>query len=122
MWTNAGVIRDAKKLKEGLSLVDDLKKQMEDLSVCDESRFNRELLDAFELTHMINVSLMIMHSALMRKESRGAHFREDFPEKDDQNWLANIVIKKSDDTFNLRTEKTNLVYLKNDACSKTINH
>lgn len=97
MWEKAGVIRDGQKLKDGINRLDLLEKQMEDLTVCAETQYNRDLLDAFELKHMFNVSRLILKGALMREESRGAHFRQDYPEKNNEKWLVNIIFKKDNE-------------------------
>ncbi|MBI5641286.1 MAG: succinate dehydrogenase flavoprotein subunit [Nitrospirae bacterium] len=59
-------------------------------------RFNTELLEALELNHLISLGELIAHSALQRTESRGAHTREDFPDRDDMNWLKHTLAFKTD--------------------------
>ncbi|MDD5095591.1 MAG: FAD-binding protein [Dehalococcoidia bacterium] len=56
--------------------------------------WNREFLEALETEFMIDVQEMIARSALMRTESRSTHYRSDYPDRDDQNWLANVYIKR----------------------------
>jgi len=54
-----------------------------------------------EVENALTVGEMIVRSALLRKESRGAHFRKDFPKTDDQNWKGNIFLQKAGDEMNL---------------------
>jgi succinate dehydrogenase/fumarate reductase flavoprotein subunit len=56
--------------------------------------FNNELMEAIELSNMIESAEIITRAALLREESRGAHYREDYPETDNKNWLKNIAIRK----------------------------
>ena len=80
------------------SLIHDLKTIREragDVSIQDKGAlFNTELLEALELRHLINLGGVIALSALQRKESRGAHSREDFPKRDDENWLKHTFAFK----------------------------
>jgi succinate dehydrogenase / fumarate reductase flavoprotein subunit len=58
-------------------------------------RFNRDLLDALELDSLLGLAQVNLASALARQESRGAHFREDFPERDDKGWLKHTLVQKT---------------------------
>jgi fumarate reductase (CoM/CoB) subunit A len=112
MWEKAGVIRDAGRMKSGLEELRALQQQAaENLVVCPAGRFNRELQDAFELQHMIRICTLILTAALFREESRGAHYRVDFPEPDNGKWLANVLLKKSGSAIGMKTEKVKLTYL-----------
>ena len=94
--------------KEGLKLLNELRERMEKLHICSHEKYNRELLDAVELYHMLDVSFLVLSAGLTRQESRGAHYREDFPARDDDKWLVNIVFKKHGEDLNKRNEKVNL--------------
>jgi succinate dehydrogenase/fumarate reductase flavoprotein subunit len=74
-------------------------------------RFNLEWLDALEVRNMVDVSEMAMRAALMRKESRGLHEREDYPDEDPQ-WLKHITIEKVDGEMVLTTEPVTFPYFK----------
>jgi succinate dehydrogenase / fumarate reductase flavoprotein subunit len=56
--------------------------------------YNTDLLDAIELGALLELAGVITASALARKESRGAHFREDFPDRDDDHWLKHTLVQK----------------------------
>lgn len=71
-----------------------LKERYQSLSIQDTGNcFNRDLLDALELGHLLDLAEVITRSALAREESRGAHFREDFPDRDDGNFLAHTMVR-----------------------------
>jgi len=59
--------------------------------------YNTELVEALELGYLLEVSEALVHSALNRTESRGAHAREDYPERDDENWLKHTLAYKVED-------------------------
>lgn len=88
MMDKCSVFRKEDELKELLTEIESLKERYSKISISDRSEtFNTELLEAVELGHMITLSEVIAKSALQRTESRGAHYREDYPKRDDQNWL-----------------------------------
>jgi succinate dehydrogenase/fumarate reductase flavoprotein subunit len=93
-----GPIRNGEDLKAGIVELERIKK--EDLPkmviASEELRYNRDRMEAIEVPFMLKTALAISYAALTRKESRGAHFRQDFPGKDDQNWLKNIGVKSGD--------------------------
>jgi succinate dehydrogenase/fumarate reductase flavoprotein subunit len=97
MWVRAGVIRSASGLKEMLDRLEELKSACQTVRVADAM----DLRHCLELQHMLLVSEMVCRAALMRTESRGSHYRADFPEEDDANWLKNIVIEKKNDRMTL---------------------
>src|SRR5205085_6968141 len=76
----------------------ELQERAQNLAIDDHSRtFNTELLSALELTCMLDVAICMVHSALHRTESRGAHQRTDYPARDDRNFLAHSVITRAPD-------------------------
>jgi len=88
MTTKAGVFRDEAGLKEAKEKLKELKARFNNISLDDKGRFyNTNLQEALELGHMLDYSRFIVEGALNRKESRGAHFREDYPKRDDENFL-----------------------------------
>ena len=94
MWEKVGPAREEKKLKEGLEIFSSLEEDFKDITIPETNRYNTELLDALELRAMLPVAKSVALSAMARKESRGAHIRLDYPERDDRHWLKNIVVKR----------------------------
>jgi succinate dehydrogenase / fumarate reductase flavoprotein subunit len=94
MMQNVSVFRHKEGLKKTLNKIKQLKKRYQNLSVQDKGNcFNRDLLDAIELGHLLDLAEVITRGALYRRESRGAHFREDFPERDDKNFLVHTLTR-----------------------------
>ena len=96
MWDKVGIFRNEKDLQEAVEEI--AKMQREDVPKLyvegKFTRYNNEWISTLELLDMIFVSEMIARSALLRKESRGAHYRVDYPKPDNENWFKNIVIKR----------------------------
>jgi len=88
MTDNAGVFRTAKSLNKQTTIIKKLIKRYKNIRIDDKSKtFNTELQEAIELKHMLEFSLFIVEGGLAREESRGAHFREDFPTRDDEKFM-----------------------------------
>lgn len=97
MKENVGIVRDKKRLDQALSEINRLEEELEtNTSISNVRRYNTEVLDALELGNMLNCARLIATGARMREESRGAHLRLDYPQKDDGNWLKNIMLWKED--------------------------
>jgi succinate dehydrogenase / fumarate reductase, flavoprotein subunit len=93
MTDYCSVFRDEEGLKKGLEEVRSLKTRFSDIEIADKGgKFNYELMEAIELGHQLDLAEVILLSALYRKESRGAQFREDFPERDDKNYLKHTLV------------------------------
>jgi succinate dehydrogenase / fumarate reductase, flavoprotein subunit len=103
MMDLVGVFRDAKLLNEAVEKVRELKATYKsDLSIDDRgSRFNTDLLEAWELGCLLDVAEVTAVSALNRQESRGGHAREDFPKRDDVNWLKHTMAHQDGDSIRL---------------------
>jgi fumarate reductase (CoM/CoB) subunit A len=106
MWDKAGIFRNENDLKEALEFITNQQKLVSSqLMVSNKtSRYNTEWISALELFDMLIVSEMLVRSALLRKESRGAHYRTDYPKTDNIQWFCNIIIKKQENQMVL--EKT----------------
>ncbi len=97
MMDKCSVFRKEDELKILLTELQALKDRYKDLSITDKSNiFNTELLEAIELGHMLTLAEVIAFCALQRTESRGAHYREDYPERDDENWLKHTFAFQTD--------------------------
>jgi fumarate reductase flavoprotein subunit len=95
---SAGIYRDGAKLAWAVGRLRELQDRACDLSIEDHSRtFNTERVAALELSCMLDVAEAIVHAALQREESRGAHQRTDFPARDDRRFLAHSLISRTSD-------------------------
>ncbi|KQR46479.1 fumarate reductase [Frigoribacterium sp. Leaf164] len=92
MDRNAQVFRTEETLDEVTHVIADLRDRFKNISVQDKGkRFNTDLLEAIELGFLLDLAEVVVYSARSRQESRGGHFREDYPTRDDENWLVHTM-------------------------------
>ena len=104
MQKHAGVFRNDKSLQEGVNKLNDIYKEFPNVSIEDKTNiFNTEYIELLELKNLLDNSMATMHSANFRKESRGAHSHEDYPERDDENWLIHTLAYLKDNNIEINT-------------------
>jgi|TARA_Y100000992_G_scaffold248664_1_gene180324 succinate dehydrogenase (ubiquinone) flavoprotein subunit len=104
MQKHAGVFRNDKLLQEGTEKMDELYKQFEHVSIYDKSNiFNTEYIEMLELKNLLDNAMATIHSANFRKESRGAHSHDDYPDRNDDEWLVHTLAYLDGDSIDLKT-------------------
>lgn len=104
MTADAGVFRTKETLSRQLKLIDELLERFNHIRIDDKSNtFNTDLQEAIELGHMLESAKFVVVGALAREESRGGHFREDFPTRNDEKFMKHTYAYM-DKEFNIRTE------------------
>ena len=102
MMEKVGIYRNAKDMQKAVEEVHELRQRYKTVRVQDTSKaFNTDLLEIIELGNLLDLSLVTATSALDREESRGAHSREDFPERDDEKWLKHSLAYLESDSVQL---------------------
>ena len=115
MQKHAGVFRNDKLLQEGVDKLNSIYKQFEHVSIDDKSTvFNTEFVELLELKNLLDNAMVTMHSANYRKESRGAHSHDDYPERDDKNWLVHTLGYLKENNVELKKRSVILNVLDNE--------
>ncbi|MCL4391282.1 FAD-binding protein [Candidatus Parvarchaeota archaeon] len=94
MSENVGIVRNETNMKKTLSVIEEIKTEYKNVGVNGNLQYNPGLLQCLELYNMFTISELLVRGAIMRKESRGAHYRSDFPNKSKE-WLKNIIFRKT---------------------------
>lgn len=102
MWGKVGVVRNGKDLRAAIARLEALRERAERASAPGDKMFNARWNESINLLNLIQVAQMIARSALMREESRGAHYRTDFPASD-TSWLKNIFVAHANGEMKLFT-------------------
>ena len=101
MWEKVAIVREEKTLNEALKELQKMQENLDKLDVGYKKQYNTELMTALEVINMVEICILTVKSAILRRESRGAHFRSDFPETIDM-WKRSIVINKEKIEFEAR--------------------
>ena len=92
MQNNCAVFRTGDVLEEGTKLIADVFAGVPDINVADDSMiWNSDLMETLEFDNLISQAVVTVNSAVNRQESRGAHAREDFPDRDDEEWMKHTL-------------------------------
>ena len=110
MTANVGVFRTEELLQRGKNTLRVLQQEYRDILVDDKGKqFNTDLLEAWELGCLLDLAEVTTLSALARTESRGGHARDDYPERDDVNWLKHtFCARREDGSYELRYKPVTL--------------
>ena len=101
MWEKVAIVREEKTLNEALKQLQEMQNDLSELDVGDNKQYNVDLMTALEVINMVEICILTVKSAILRRESRGAHFRSDFPETRDE-WKKSIVLGKNKIEFEAR--------------------
>jgi succinate dehydrogenase/fumarate reductase flavoprotein subunit len=110
MWNYMGPVRDGGGIQVAISELEQIQKiQIEEMAIgAEDSEYNRDRMEAIELPMMIQTALLVARAGFRREESRGSHYRKDFPETNNNLWRKNIVLQKSG-AGNTRLRTVNIV-------------
>ena len=101
---SAGIIREKSGLQEAVRKIEGLTADLPRVQIRD----GRGLIKYLELCNMLLLSEMVCWAALLRAESRGAHYRTDYPDENNKNWLKNILMHKKDSDISLDAVKVSM--------------
>ena len=119
MTNNAGVFRTKESLLKQKEDIFDLKKRFQNIRIDDKSNiYNTDLQEAVEFGHMLDYSLFIVEGAIMRQESRGSHYRDEYPNRDDVNFLKHTMAYMNDDG-SITTEYMDVVLGNHELAKRT---
>jgi succinate dehydrogenase / fumarate reductase flavoprotein subunit len=102
MMDHVGVFREEEGIKQAIDKLKELQERYQRIALDDNGRrFNTDVLEAWELGALLEMAEVTAHTALARTESRGGHYREDFPKRDDENWLRHSLAWRKDGNIEL---------------------
>ena len=102
MWNHVAIVRDEEGLLKAQDELNALEEKTKDMNVKSFKEYNNNLITASEVISMIKLAKLIVESALLRKESRGAHYRIDYPDKNDKEYLKSFVLNKNGEVSTIK--------------------
>jgi fumarate reductase (CoM/CoB) subunit A len=113
MWDNVGIFRTGDGLEVALDEIVKMRAEAPNISTQNKSlSYNKEWIESLEVPNMLLTAEMVTRAALVREESRGAHYRKDFTKADNKTWLVNIHIARDEEEMRLWTEPVIITKLK----------
>jgi succinate dehydrogenase / fumarate reductase flavoprotein subunit len=107
MEDHCGVFRERETMAEGVEKLKALRDRIDGVRLQDHSKtFNTARIEALELDNLVDVGMATLMSALHREESRGAHSRVDFPQRDDEQWMKHSLYSREDDRMDFKPVRT----------------
>jgi len=108
-YDSVGIVRDEISLKDALSKLQSIMERSSHMGIGDKSRrYNRNLIELLEFENSIELGEAVLHSAISRRESRGAHYRDDFKEQRDEEFAKHTLCKRSDNEITISFERSYL--------------
>jgi succinate dehydrogenase / fumarate reductase flavoprotein subunit/fumarate reductase flavoprotein subunit len=107
-WDQIGLVRSGDGIRQGLQALQELHERAERIAVHGGRLFNLEWGQALDVRNLITVARLVGESALVRTESRGSHYRSDFPATDNERWLANVFVQQDGEQVRVWTEPAKL--------------
>lgn len=109
MMRNVGVYRDAKEMHTAIETTRELRHELSRHAIRDNGQIhNQEFVSALELRNLLDIALVTAHTAHNRTESRGAHSRRDYPDRDDDQWLKHSLCTLIKDTLAIHYRPVNI--------------
>lgn len=115
MWRRVGVMRRGLALQDAIGALDDLAERARRVRVHGDREANLEWMSALNLANLVAASDLVARAALYRAESRGSHYRTDYPAQDDRAWLTHVMVTRSQGGPRLSTCPVNLTRMHPDA-------
>jgi succinate dehydrogenase/fumarate reductase flavoprotein subunit len=97
MWQEVGLVRDEVGMSAALAEISELRERAQHTGVPSFRKLNLAWTEALDLVNLLEVAELVTRSAMARRESRGAHYRSDFPDTDNERWLRNVYLRRADD-------------------------
>jgi fumarate reductase (CoM/CoB) subunit A len=113
MWKYVAIIRRKEDLEKAVRELNLLREKLSKIKISSGSKcYNQEWIECLEAENMLDTATMVAKSALLREESRGAHYREDYPDGNDKKWLKHTVAKQEEGKMIMRSSPVDLTKIK----------